>query len=93
MAASPLLTLVLIACAGAGIGAFLYTLAIKVAWEIRVHELRVQTHRLRIEQDKKLALLRSTQMGAPDPDIAVKLITTPGDPANPEMPEEHRKAA
>ncbi len=93
MPGSPHLILLLIACAGAGVGAFLYTMAAKIAWEIRVHELRVQTHRLRIEQDKKLAMLRSAQMGEPDAEIAVKLISTPGDAGHPEMPSEQRKAA
>ncbi len=52
------LNLILIVLAAAGIGAFLYTLAARIAWEIGVHELRVESHRLRVEYAKRLAMLR-----------------------------------
>jgi len=93
MATSPFLLLVLIACAAAGIGAFLYTLAAKIAWEIRLHELRVETHRLRIEQDKRIAALRAKELGEPEADIQVRLISTAGDTEAAEMPQEQRLAA
>jgi len=93
MVTSPLVLLLLIACAAAGVGAFLYTLSIKIAWEIRVHELRVETHRLRIEQDKRMAALRAKELGAPETDIQVKVIGTPSGPERPEATEEQRKAA
>lgn len=93
MVTSPFLLLLLIACAAASIGGFLYTLATKIAWEIRLHHLRVETHRLRIEQDKRMAALRAKELGEPEADIQVRLITTPGDPGQPETPQEQRKAA
>ena len=52
------LNLILIVLAAAGVGAFLYTLAARIAWEIGVHELRVESHRLRVEYAKRLARLR-----------------------------------
>ncbi|MFG0293968.1 MAG: hypothetical protein ACIAQF_08390 [Phycisphaerales bacterium JB065] len=52
------LNLILLVIAAAGIGAFLYTLAARIAWEIGVHQLRVETHRLRVEYAKRLARLR-----------------------------------
>lgn len=52
------LNLILVVIAAAGIGAFLYTLAARIAWEIGVHQLRVETHRLRVEYARRLAKLR-----------------------------------
>lgn len=52
------INLLLIGCAVAGVGAFLYTLAARIAWEIGLHDLRVEAHRLRVEYAKRLAALR-----------------------------------
>jgi hypothetical protein len=58
MSSSAWVNLILLLCAAAGIGAFLYTLAARIAWEIGLHELRVEAHRLRVEYARRLARLR-----------------------------------
>ena len=51
--------------AGAVIIVVLYTLAIFVRCSIELHQLKVETHRLRIAYFERVAALRS---GAPDPE-------------------------
>lgn len=58
MPPSAWVNLLLLLCAAAGIGAFLYTLAARIAWEIGLHELRVEAHRLRVDYARRLARLR-----------------------------------
>jgi len=82
MIGGPWVTLLLVLCAAAAVGAFLYTLAAKIAWEIGVHDLRVEAHRLRIEYAKRLARLRGeTADDQIDPsEINVDIIDDDGGP-------------
>lgn len=73
MPSSPWITLLLLLIAAASIGAFLYTLAAKMAWEIGVHHLKVEAHRLRIEHAKRLALLRGDTID--ESEINVDILT------------------
>ena len=81
--------------AGAVIIVILYTLAIFVRCSIEMHQLKVETHRLRISYLRRLAALRS---GAPDPEaelVGVDIVEepsgdagAPSDAASMEQPEQ-----
>ena len=58
------------AVGGVAVFSFLYTLACRLWWEITLHELRVETRELRIEQEKRLAALRSGEAGELAEEIA-----------------------
>jgi len=48
----------LAAIAGVGVFSFLYTLASRLWWEIRLHELHIETRELRIQHEMRLAEMR-----------------------------------
>ena len=55
----------------------LYTLAIFVRCSIELHQLKVETHRLRIAYFRRLAALRSGA-GEPEEPIEVDVVEEPG---------------
>jgi hypothetical protein len=65
------INLLFIGCAVAGVGAFLYTLAARIAWEIGLHDLRVEAHRLRAEYAKRIAALQGGDVELSDINVDI----------------------
>ncbi len=50
---------VLVVVVGGGVFSFLYTLACRLWWELKLHDLAVDARSLRIEQERRIAAARA----------------------------------
>jgi len=92
-APTPLLVLNAIV-AGAVLIVVLYTLAVFVRCSIELHQLKVETHRLRITYFKRVAAMRGGGPDSEDEIVGVDIVEPAPEAAGvPEMPDALQKAA